>query len=71
MIICKKLCLFLFGDNFAASHGNLLEYVATFFLANISKLSRACGANAKAGDSESPGCKIESATANVLFFKTF
>ena len=48
---------------------NLLACAAVLFVACVSKLSRVCGTVATTGDSKSPGLRIESATANVLFNK--
>ena len=37
-LLLAKLCLFVFGDTFAASIGNLLAYVASLFVTSVCRL---------------------------------
>ena len=66
-----KFGLFVFGANFAASHWQCIAYLSALFVANVSKFSRACGSDAKTGDSYSRARRIEPATSEVLFFKAY
>ena len=50
---------------------NLVAYLATLFVVSVCKFLRACRADARTGDYKSFGGRIDSATANVLFFKAF
>ena len=51
--------------------GNLLAYLASLFVASVCNLFRACGTDARTGDFNCPGRRIESFTAKVLLFKVY
>ena len=59
----QNLCLYL-APLLLLNIDNFLAYVAALFMASISKLSRACGADARTGDSKSPVRSFESATVD-------
>ena len=64
-------CVLVFGAIFAASHCQSISICSCFFLASVCKLSKAHGSDMRAGDSKSPGGRIESGAAKVLMIKSF